>query len=137
MAAIGSSGNDLLPISDTNIGRYGGNGELKVVLSKKLESNMMAFPTSMSLKDSPDDWAILFVLDWAAYQAILDGGRCDLVFARYVADKLSLRVVEYNAATIFTTHEDETQQGRDIARWLTTKVCVPPGYFPPDKLEEI
>lgn len=137
MAAIGSSGNDLLPISDTSIGRYGGNGELKVVLSKKLETSMMVFPTSISLKDSPDDWAVLFVLDWAAYQAILDGGRCDLVFSRYVATKLSLRVVKYDTVIIFTTSEAETQQGHDIADWLTNKIVVTPGYFPPDKLEEI
>lgn len=137
MAAIASSGSNLLPVSDTSIGRYVGNGELKVVLSEKLESNMMAFPSSISLKDDPGDWAILFVLDWAAYQAILDGGRCDLVFARYVADKMSLRVVGYNAATTFTTSEDETQQGHDIAKWLVTKIFVTPGYFPPDRLKEM
>lgn len=137
MAAIESSGNDLLPISDISIGRYGGNGELKVVLSKKLESSMMAFPSSISLKNAPDDWAVLFVLDWAAYQAILDGGRCDLVFARYVADKMSIRVVDYNAVTIFTTSEDGTEQGHDIVGWLVTKIFVTPGYFPPDKLKEI
>lgn len=137
MAAVGSNSNNLLPISDTSIGKYRGNGELKVVLSKKLESSMMAFPSSMSLKDSPDDWAVLFILDWAAYQAILDGGKCDLVFSRYVAAKLSLRVVEYNATTIFTTIEADTQQGHDVADWLTTKVLVTPGYFSPDKLKEI
>lgn len=137
MAAVGTTnGNNLLPISDTAIGRYTGNGELKVVLSRDLSDSMLSFPTKLKLRRDVSEWIVLFILDWAAYQAILDGGKCDLIFTRYVADRLSLRVVPKDKVHTFVTEENNGVEGIDIAVWLSSKITVTPCYFSPDHIRE-